>query len=202
LFDYIIYVKIGIKTAKVAGLEKTEGVPKSDFHFLDDKGQEVIWMSHKKGNKANDFQQYGGMPELAPHPEMDEFVKAIKSKLKNPNQLPMKTAFYRKVSNNSIKMKTLYGKQYKTGTPDSPQNIDVLFQGPINFVKGGKKGGITVYTLTANHVVLHGVCPTGDYAPCYYVRPEQLKNQFGIKGARFFIVAKLTAVKNRNATEV
>jgi hypothetical protein len=30
------------------------------------------------------------------------------------------------------------------------------------------------------------------------VRPEQAKNQFGIPGARFFIVAKGTALKNRN----
>lgn len=197
-----IYIKIGKRTEKVASIESTPGTPKSDFHMMDETGKEVFWLSHKKGNKANDFQQYGGMPELKNEKsqDMQRFVDDVKKELEllGASKFPMKTAFARKVNDRNIQLKSLYGKGFKTGGADSRQNIDVLFQGPMKLKKVGNKAGIPVYTILSNHTELHGTAPKGDYETWYYVRPEQAKNQFGIQGARFFIVAKLTAIKNRN----
>ena len=199
-----IYIKIGKKTEKVIDIVTTPGVPKSDFHMLSPDNKEVFWISHKLGSKANHFQQYGGMPELkfTNSKDMLKFVDDVKKELKNLTGgslpiLPPKTAFARKVVDKKIINMTLFGKQYNK-TPDSKQNIDVLFQGPMNFKRLSSKNGIPVYTITSNHTEYHGGVPKMDYEPYYYVRPEQAKNQFGIKAARFFIVAKLTAVKNRN----
>ena len=44
-------------------------------------------------------------------------------------------------------MMTLFGKQYGR-TPDGRQNIDVLYQGPMNFKRLSMKDGIPVYTIT------------------------------------------------------
>ena len=199
-----LYIKIGKKIRKVGGIETTPGVPKSDFHMLDPQKNEVFWLSHKLGSKANDFQQYGGMPELkfTNSKDMLKFVDDVKKELKiltggSLPILPPKTAFARKVMDKKIISMTLFGKKFGR-TPDSRQNIDVLYQGPMNFKRAGMKDGIPMYTITSNHTQLHGEVPKGDYEPYYYVRPEQAKNQFGIKAARFFIVAKLTATKNRN----
>ena len=196
-----IYMKIGKKTAPVMTIESTPGTPKSDFHFMDLSGKEVFWISHKKGRKANDFQQYGGMPELkfTASKDMLGFVAAVEKELTGQKRFPMKTAYARKVTDASLIMMSLYGKEFKRGKADGRQNIDVLYQGMMNFKRlGVAKDGIPIYTLTSNHTQLHGEKPKTDYECWYYVRPEQAKNQFGIPGARFFIVAKATAIKNRN----
>jgi len=202
-----IFIQIGRKIEKVANIESTPGTPKSDFHMEDENGNEVFWLSHKVGRRANDFQQYGGMPELKGEnsKDMESFVDAVKEELKTlgATRFPMKTAFARKVKDQNIKLKTLFGKEYKAGEGGtSRQNIDVLYQGPMKLKKLRYKGKIPVYTITSNHTILHGKVGTGDYEPYYYVRPEQAKNQFGIGGARFFIVAKTTALKNRNTKEI
>lgn len=195
-----IPVDINGKVVKCAGFESTFGTPKSDFHILDTEGNMVAWISHKKGTKAKDFQQYGGMVELSGATELQKFVDDVKEQLKEQSSegvLPMKTAFARKVNDKTVKMKTLFGKDYKSSGPDSVQNIDVLYQGVLDFKKVGKK-----YYITSSHTVFHGEEPTGDYTPYYYVRPEQAKTQFGIRGGRFFIVSKLTALGNKNTKEI
>ena len=60
----------------------TPGTPKSDFHFLDLEGKEIVWMSHKDGSKASDFQQWGGISKNVPnthnHKETKEFLGDLK----------------------------------------------------------------------------------------------------------------------------
>lgn len=196
-----INVKIGKRTVKCAGFESTFGTPKSDFHILDPDNNQVAWISHKKGTKAKDFQQYGGMIELKDNANLQKFVSDVKDILgktkSNDVVLPMKTAFARKVTDKSVRMKSLFGKDFRSSGPDSVQNIDVLYQGVLGFKKVGN-----AYEITSSHTVFHGQEPTGDYTPYYYVRPEQAKNQFGVRGARFFIVSKLTALGNKNTTEI
>lgn len=197
-----IYLKIGNRIEKVSEIESTPGTPKADFHMLDPNGNEVFWISHKKGRKANDFQQYGGMVEIKDEAEVAEFVKDLRSTLENehgdPNRFPMRTAYYRPVKSRNVIMKTMYGKDYRSGKASGRQNIDVLYQGPMT-LKKIRNGATPTYEIRSNHTVLHGQMPRGDYEAYYYVRPEQAKNQFGVRGGRFFIVSKMTATKNRNA---
>lgn len=187
-----IKVKIGNEVVKMADIISTPGTPKSDFHVVDEKGNEVAWISHKKGRKANDFQQYGGMTEINDEAEVRKFADDVK-KILGGKRLPMKTAFARPVKSKSVALKSLYGKDYKAGGASSRQNINVLYQGPMSFTKAGGS-----YKITSNHTVVHGEIPDGDYECYYYCRPAQDRTQFGVPGARFFIVAKLTAIKNRN----
>lgn len=197
-----IYLKIGNRTEKVSEIASTPGTPKSDFHMMDPTGKEVFWISHKKGRKANDFQQYGGMVEIQNEPEVKAFVKDLQATLAkehgDPNKFPMKTGYYRPVKSKSVMMKTLFGKDYRSGKATGRQNIDVLYQGPMT-LKKIKNGDTPTYEIRSNHTMFHSEIPRGDYQAYYYVRPEQAKNQFGVKGGRFFIVSKLTATKNRNA---
>ena len=187
-----VKVKIGKEVVHMAEIISTPGTPKSDFHVLDEKGNEVAWISHKKGRKANDFQQYGGMPEIGDEAEVRKFAEDVK-KILGGKRLPMKTAFARPVTAKSVIMKSLYGKEYKASKASGRQNINVLYQGPMSFTKAGGN-----YKITSNHTVVHGEVPDGDYECYYYCRPAQDRTQFGVPGARFFIVAKLTAIKNRN----
>lgn len=194
-----IYIKIGNRIERVSSVESTPGTPKADFHMLDENGNMVFWISHKKGSRSYDFQQYGGMTELAPHPEIAKFVKDVQAKLVDPKKFPMKTGFYRPVKSKDLIYKSLYGKNFKMSTADSIQNIDVLHQGPMNLIRRGERQGIPLYEMKSNHTMLHAEIPKGDYECYFYVRPEQAKTQLGITGARFFIVAKLTATRNKNA---
>ena len=187
-----IKVKIGNEIVKMAEIISTPGTPKSDFHVVDEKGNEVAWISHKKGSKANDFQQYGGMTEISEESEVRQFAEDVK-KILGGKRLPMKTAFARPVKSKSVIFKSLYGKDYKAAKANGRQNINVLYQGPMSFTKIGGN-----YKITSNHTMSHGEIPTGDYECYYYCRPAQDRTQFGVPGARFFIVAKLTAIKNRN----
>lgn len=191
-----INLKIGRRVVQCAGFESTPGTPKSDFHVVDLKGNMVAWISHKKGTKANHFQQYGGMIELNLFSEVKQFAGDVVKLIGKGETFPMKSAFARPVMDRNVHLSTLFGKDYG-GSPDGIQNIDVLHQGVLGLKKESNK-----YIITSSHSIHHGQLATGDYEPYYYVRPEQAKNQFGIKGARFFIVSKLTALKNRNTVVI
>lgn len=180
-----IKLKIGNRTSNVSAIESTPGTPKSDFHFLDEKGNECFWISHKVGSTAKDFQQYGGMIELENMSGVQDFVEAVKDYMNGQDALPPKLSFGRKVTDRNIILKSLFGKDYKPGPANSRQNIDVLFQGEMNFTKIG-----SVYTIKSNHTVLRGEIPKGDYEPWYFVRQSKDRTQFGIRAARFFIVPK------------
>jgi hypothetical protein len=190
-----IKVKVGNTIVHMADIISTPGTPKADFHVLDEHGNEVAWISHKKGSKANDFQQYGGMVEIANESEVMLFAKDVKKALAEQGltRLPMKTAFARPVESKRVILKSVYGKDYKNTVADSRQNINVLYQGPMEFEKKGD-----FYIIKSNHTMIHGEIPSGDYECYYYCRPAQDRTQFGVPGARFFIVAKKTAIMNRN----
>jgi hypothetical protein len=48
-------IRIGNKTFDVLEIMTTPGVPKSDFHFTDIHGKEIVWCSHKDGKKPIHF---------------------------------------------------------------------------------------------------------------------------------------------------
>ena len=180
-----IKLKIGNRTSNVSAIESTPGTPKSDFHFLDEKNKECFWISHKVGSTAKDFQQYGGMIELEDMSDIQDFAKTVKEYLNGQDSLPPKLAFGRKVTDRNVMLRSLFGKDYKAGPATSRQNIDVLFQGEMNFVKVGD-----VFIIKSNHTVLRGSIPTESYEPWYFVRQSKDRSQFGIKAARFFIVPR------------
>lgn len=179
-----IKIKIGVKTYDVSGAASTAGTPKSDFHLLDISGKEIVWLSHKDGQRAKDFQQWGGIsaarePTIFSHKETQKFISDLKKQY--PNGLPKATTLYRKIKDNKLKMLSVYGNKY--GTTLGQQNVSMLLQGPVKLVKKGKH-----YELSANHVHYNGDSVDGDgYDPVLMAIHKPDRSDAGVTGTRIVI---------------
>lgn len=180
-----ISIKCGTKIyPNIVGVEKTNGTPKSDFHLIDNTGDAVIWISHKDGARAKDFQQWGGIserkePKIFHHKETQEFIKDLKRVY--PGGLPPATTLYRHINDNGLKMLSVYGNEY--GGKLGEQNVTVLLQGPVDLRKIG-----TNYSLNSNHVHYNGDSVDGDgYDPVLMAIFKGDRSDAGVKGTRIVI---------------
>lgn len=176
-------IKIGTKYYMVSSAASTPGTPKSDFHLLDMKGEEVVWISHKDGSTAKDFQQWGGMsersePEIARHTESKKFIQDVKTRF--GGVMPRATTVSRKISDNSLAGKSIYGNKF--GSALGRQNVTILLQGPVKLVKK-----TNYYELTSNHTSINGDKMTGAYAAVFMAIYKGDRSNFGVRGARFAI---------------
>jgi hypothetical protein len=111
----------------------TSGTPKSDFHFITENGDECLWTSHKHGNDATHFQQWGGIserrePKVHAHEEVQEFIHDVQ--VKYPEGLPKKTSIFRRIKDPGLQMMSVYGNEYSTGIYGE-QNVSFVVQGDI-----------------------------------------------------------------------
>jgi len=178
-----INIVVNGKIFEIAGAESTPGTPKSDFHLLDKDGNEAVWISHKDGKTAKDFQQWGGMTEkkIKPQKEIQQFAKDVN--IKFPKGIPKKTTVARTIKDKKLQNMSVYGVDYggKTGR----QNVSVLLQGPVKLKKSGSD-----YILSANHVHYNGEQMKGDFEPVLMAIYKGDRSNFGVKGARFAIQPK------------
>jgi hypothetical protein len=178
----------------IVGVEKTNGTPKSDFHLIDVTGQAVIWISHKDGSRAKDFQQWGGIserkePKIFKHKETQKFISDLKNTY--PNGLPPATTIYRHIIDKELKMLSVYGNEY--GSKLGEQNVTVLLQGPVSLKKSGKN-----YILKSNHEHFNGDSVDGDgYDPVLMAIYKGDRSDAGVKGTRIVI----SPVGGRKGTE-
>jgi hypothetical protein len=150
-----IDVRIDGRTYEVAGAVTTPSTPKSDFHLVDIKGKEVVWISHKNGNLPKDVQQWGGIsqqkePGIFSHKETQQFIADLKRMF--PDGVKNSFSAYRRIKDDSIpklKPMAIYGNRY--GKEFGQQNVTILLQGPVKLVKDG-----ATYSLSANHVHPNG----------------------------------------------
>ena len=168
-------IRVGTTTYQVCDVQKTPGTPKSDFHFLDINGKEIIWMSHKDGNKASDFQQWGGVSKIVPnthnHKETKEFIEQIAENF--PDGLPPKTNIVKDIQDRVLKAKAVYGDDYSVGSKNYGQNnVTLVLQGPVKLKKSGQ-----VYVVAANHVHKNGEVMQGDYDPTFDANYRQGRGQ-------------------------
>jgi hypothetical protein len=182
----------------ITGMVNIPKTPKSDFAYTVGDSP-VIFISHKDGRTAKDFQQYGGVaqPGVVNHPEVLDFVKAVKNELQNPTQMVGRTAFTRPVENPELIRKLVYGLEFKEGGPYGEQNVQAVYQGPIEYEK--TKESPDVYIVTANHVINSPGIPEGDYAPYFFATFRRNRNQFGIKDIRFGVYSK---IYNQSAKQI
>lgn len=182
-----ITIQVDNKKYSVAGVESTPGSPKSDFHLIDEKGNEVVWISHKDGRSPKDFQQWGGIsqrkePKIHNHPEVQSFIKDLKQKEEYSNGLPPATSVYRKIKDRKLKNLSVYGNEY--GGSLGRQNVSILIQGPVKLVKSAG-----VYKFQSNHIHYNGddVDDQG-FEPVLAAIYKGDRNDAGIKGTRIVIM--------------
>lgn len=182
------------RTYEVAYAESTPGTPKSDFHLVDISGKEVVWISHKDGRTAKDFQQWGGIsqqkePLIFAHRETQKFINDLKRTY--PKGLPPATTLYRKIKDRRLKMMSVYGNAF--GGALGQQNVSILLQGPIKLVKSGNK-----YKMDANHVHYNGDSVDADgFEPVLMAIYKGDRSDAGVKGTRIVI----SPVGGRRGTE-
>jgi len=178
-----IPIRIKNKVFEIFTAESTPGTPKSDFHLVDIDQKEVVWISHKDGRSAKDFQQWGGIsqriePLIYNHPETQKFIKDLKQVY--PNGLPPKTTLGRKIIDKKLKLMSVYGNEY--GRQLGRQNTSIMLQGPVKLVKKGN-----VYELDSNHVHYNGEDMINDYEPIFMAIYKGDRSDAGVKGTRIVI---------------
>jgi len=181
-----IPIKIGGRMYYVAGAASTPGTPKSDFHLLDAKSNEIVWISHKNGSKPKDFQQWSGIskssePKIAAHKETEDFVDDVKNK--TDGEMPRATTYSRENNDQRLANMAVYGKDY--GGKLGRQNVTLLLQGPVKLIK--KKNH---YEITSNHTSVNGDKMVGGYTPVFMAMYKGDRSNYGVKGARFAIQPK------------
>jgi hypothetical protein len=179
-----ISVKVGGKVVKgVAWVNKTAGTPKSDFHLCDVNEKPLVHISHKKGSKPNDFQQWGGLTEkeIIKHPEVQKFIGACQALY--GNKIPNGESVFKVIKSKDLAMMAVFGVNFAASGIDV-NKVDVLIQGDPG-LKRVKEG---VYELTGTgHVHYHGDLPDGGFTPVLACIYKGDRDQFDIKGARFSI---------------
>lgn len=176
---------IGDKTVPVAKFVSTPGTPKSDFHAVDASGNEVAWISHKKGSKARDFGQWGGMSDremkavYANMPEAkEEILKFAKDVIDmTGGEIPRATTYARKIQNGKLRGIAIYGNGF--GGERGQQNVDLILQGEPVF-----KGNRLVATGSAH---TNGERLEDTFEPVLMAMYKGDRDNFGVKGARFSI---------------
>ena len=190
----------GYTVTDIVGIEKTAGTPKSDFHLFNSDKTPVIWISHKDGRGAKDFQQWGGIsariePSIYNHPETQKFLEDLKKVYPNgvgaePGQPP---TVYRSIIDARLKFMSIYGNKYYTASL-GPQNVSILLQGPPSFVS---KGG-NVFAFAANNIHYNGdSMDTTPFEPVFMAIRKGDRNDAGIKATRIVI----SPIAGRKAVE-
>lgn len=181
-FDFIPF-KIKDKVYKVIKCIKTPGTPKSDFHFIDTDGNECIWISHKAGFCAKDFQQWGGVSrkeaEIYNRKETQEFIQNMHDMFPD-GIMPNKTTIMKKIKSKTLRLKSVYGKEFILSNKKfGRQNVTFVLQGNIKVVKNGE-----YYTLKATNTHINGDDITGDFEPVFMSVYKGDRSNLGIKGMR------------------
>lgn len=129
------------------------GLSKSDFNIINKDKQSVIFISHKDGNQSRDFMRWGGFIKYDNHPEIVDFKKSLNKELL-PGQ-----SYYKKITDDNLKYKLLFGKDYSNNF--GPNNVNCIIQGNIYFNKINNN----TYELTGDKIWLNGILPQSSYEP-------------------------------------
>jgi len=147
-----IDIKIGNKILKnVYGFNKVSGTPKADisvvtFNESKKSFEEIFYISHKKGSRANDYNQYSGVSpgagsNIYNHPEVKEFLGLL---TKFYDEIVKDTKrYYMPIKDEKLIQYALYGPKFTVGGIKNEDNIDMIAQGNPSIMKSGK-----FYTLT------------------------------------------------------
>ena len=179
-----IRLKVGSTIYDVGLCESTPGTPKCDFHFRG-VSEYVGHVSHKAGVGPKAFQQWAGTSErveplIYSHPETQAFIDTVKQMF--PNGIPAATTVGRRIQDENLQKRSVYGSGYGTGIKGE-NNVDVTMQGILDLRNRG-----TYYELTCSgHKLNNGDRITGSYEPVFLAVYKGDRSDHGIKGARVII---------------
>lgn len=173
----------GEKYPNIVTVQTQPKFPKADFNMIDNQGNAVVFISHKKasykGASPDDFMRWGGFVEYKDHPEVKLFTEKLVEFLQKNNltQIPPATKFIKEIVDNTLAQKLVYGKDYgseKFGI----NNITIAIQGDVKLEKQDDGS----YNLTGEHYYYNGDIPTGDYRPVLTGSYRSDRKMFGIPG--------------------
>jgi hypothetical protein len=152
--------------------------PKADFILKNDKGEDVIFISHKDYDK---YQQYSGVASLLDYADVSKFIKKV-NKL-TQGQMQPKTAYKSEISDEELMVKAVYGKDENFGL----NKVQLVVVGAMTLVKVSN----TLYEIKAQSnkqiVWTYPEVPPDKYKPILGVSYRKSVNQQGVKDARFGI---------------
>ena len=171
-----VAVMINRRRIECAQMVKTVGKyngkePKSDMTIIDANNNPVAYISHKAGSSAKDFQQYGGVSNMAlptryhNNLEIKSFMEAVLRE--RPEGLASGDQFYKEVKDASLVKIMMYGPEYASKRPGI-SNVDEFHLG--NMSLQGAKGA--TYKIISSHKGTNGDMPRGDYAATFIVRAQ------------------------------
>jgi len=185
-------IKVGGKVYKdITNGYKVPGTPKADLALTNSKGTPVIFISHKDGDSAKDFQQYGGVTAYADHPEVKAFAKAVLKKSPG-GVMPQGGGFKRKVKDEELIRKSIYGKGY--GGAFGKDNVQIVCQGPLYL----EKSSGNTYELKSNHNIYNGTVPGEGYTAYLMATFRRGRNDLGVKSCRMGIYPEATRKSAQN----
>lgn len=170
--------------AKVAGIKRVSAVDskgrkvKADAYFHDEEGKPVHYMSLK----ANRFQQYSGVSDLADHPTIKDAVKKLgaaaatdRSKAHHYSLDPENSDAHRKIIHQAM-----YGLGH--GGEFGLNNVHAIYRGDIGLLPN-ESGGMTLSASTFSSNKNNN--KNSDYVPAKIVRRNaEDRNDMGIEKSR------------------
>ncbi len=176
---------------KILGVENVKGTPKADIFLKSDNEADNVYLSLKDGSTVKQFQQYGGMTNLANRPEVLTFFKDVitASEVVAPNkiQLPAASFFRELPAESELAVLGVYGPDAYpiSGEGFGLNKVHMLLQAPVPTIEPlpekesaaiknqfGMPGNDPVYKLVGAHVVTYPNIPSEEYAPVMHARPD------------------------------
>lgn len=182
-------------SVELVNVEKVIGTPKADFIF-EISGNPPLYISHKDGKSADDFQQYGGMDSVRDHTFVKEFINFIQEKVGNEFVSGQVFAVVIPKEHEDLAIKAIFGNDASGKNKNwSKDNIQIVMQGEIKFEQS--KIDESAYEISpTGHILYHPALTDGQlsintndpYWPALYVRYSKGDGgSFGFKNGRFMI---------------
>lgn len=179
-----VILENGTEIVNPQGVFKTKGTPKSDFHLLNQDGDE-LHISHKKGSEPKHFQQWSGMSEveISTNRYAQDFQREMNRRY---TELKPKDSIAMRIPDDEcgreLKLMAVYGvDSANASAPHGPNKVDCLLQGTPSL----QKQSDGVYSLTATkHTYAYPELPSGNYDPAMTITYRGDRSNLGIKWAR------------------
>jgi len=179
------------KYENINNVEKSKENVKADFCLISHE-KPVCFISHKKGIKPFHFLQYAGISDFLNNLEISMFSDDLKKNIQiveyTNNEFKMKrnVTVGRKIQNNILKRKAIFGKNYSDFDLGNEHNVDFVAQGIFSLNQIDQD----TYELNAHHIL----CRKGfqdkydnGYEPVLIARYGGDRDNLGIKYARVSI---------------